>query len=68
MNISAENVNSVLNNVTELVTSADPMVDHSIENLRMVTDLLSQSAMVIQSENVSLEVISNVRTLACIPN
>ena len=61
MNVSVDNVNSVINNVTSIVSSANETSDQNRDNLEVVADVLTQSVNVIQIQNVSLEVISQVR-------
>ena len=60
MDVSVENVNSVINNVTSIVSSATETSDQNRDNLEIVADVLTQSVKVIQTENVSLEVASQV--------
>ena len=60
MNVSVENVNSVINNVTSIVSSANETSDQNSDNLEVVADVLTQSVNVIQTQNVSLEVASQV--------
>ena len=55
------NVNSVINNVTSVVSSANETSDQNRDNLKVVTDVLTQSVNVIQTQNVSLKVASQVR-------
>ena len=61
MNVSADNVNSVNNDVTSIVSSANETSDQNRDNLEVVADVLTQSVNVIQLQNVSLEVASQVR-------
>ena len=61
MNVSVDNVNSVIENVTSIVSSANETSDQNRDNLEVVADVLTQSANVIQTRNVSLEVVSQVR-------
>ena len=60
VNVSVENVNSVINNVTSIVSSANETSDQNRDNLEVVADVLTQSANVIQTQNLSLEVASQV--------
>ena len=60
VNVSADNVNSVINNITSIVSSANETSDQIGENVDIVADVLTQSANVIQTQNVSLEVASQV--------
>ena len=60
MDVSVENVNSVINNVTSIVSSAKETSDQNRDNLEVVADVLTQSVKVIQTENVSLEVARQV--------
>ena len=58
-------MNSVINNVTSIVSSANETSDQNRDNLEVVADILTQSANVIQTQNVSLEVVSQVSMIAC---
>ena len=60
VNVSVDNVNSVINNVTSIVSSANETSDQNRDNLDIVADVLTQSANVIQSQNLTLEVASQV--------
>ena len=60
MNVSVDNVNLVINNVTNIVSSANETSDQNSDNLRVVADVLTQSVDVIQTQNVSVEVASQV--------
>ena len=60
VNVSVDNVNSVINNVTSIVSSANETSDQNRDNLEVVTDVLTQSVNVSQTQNVSLEVASQV--------
>ena len=60
INVTADNVNAVISNVTSIVISANETSDQNSDNLRVVADILTQSAEVIQSQNVSLGVINDV--------
>ena len=44
-----------------MVSSATQTSDQNIDNLRVVSNVLSQSAQVIKAMNVSIEAISSVR-------
>ena len=61
MNVSIENVNSVISNVTNIVSSTNETSDQNSDNLRVVANVLTQSVDVIQTQNVSLEVARQVR-------
>ena len=51
----------MISNVTNVVSSANQTSDQNIDNLRVVSNVLSQSAQVIQTNmNVSIEVINDV--------
>ena len=60
MDVSVDNVNSVINNVTSIVSSANETSDQNRDNLDIVADVLTQSVNVIQTQNVSLEVARQV--------
>ena len=60
VNVSVENVNSVINNVTSIVSSANETSDQNRDNLEVVADALTQSANIIQSQNLTLKVASQV--------
>ena len=60
MIVTAENVDSVINIVTRIVSSANETSDQNRDNLKVVADVLTQSATVIQTQNVSLEVARQV--------
>ena len=63
MNISSENVGSVIQSVADVITSANQMSDQNADNLKVVANVLTQSVDVIQTGNVSLEVANNVSQL-----
>ena len=58
-------MNTVINNVTIIVSSANETSDQNRDNLKVVADILTRSANVIQTQNVSLEVASQVSMIAC---
>ena len=60
MNISSDNVDSVIENVADIVTSANQTSDQNADNLKVVANVLTQSVEVIQTGNVSLEVANEV--------
>ena len=60
VNISAQNVDNVIDGVSGLVSSANQASDQNSDNLRVVTNVLTESAGLIQSGNVSLEVVDSV--------
>ena len=60
MIVTAENVNTVINNVTRIVSSVNEASDQNRDNLEVVADVLTQSANVIHTQNVSLEVARQV--------
>ena len=63
VNVSVDNVNTVINNVTRIVSSANETSDQNRDNLEVVANVLTQSVNVIQTQNVSLEVASQVSTI-----
>ena len=63
MNISNQNVDSVIKNITGIVASANQTSDQNADNLKVVANVLTQSVDVIQTGNVSLEVANNVTPL-----
>ena len=60
VNISAQNVGNVIGSVSGLVSSANQASDQNSDSLRVVTNVLTESAGLIQSGNVSLEVVDSV--------
>ena len=60
MNVSAENVNQVISNITEIITTANETADQSSDNLRVISDVLMQSVDIILTQNVSVEVANQV--------
>ena len=58
VNVSSENVNAVISNVSSIVASANQTSDQNSDNLRAVADVLTQSVDAIQ--NVSSEVARQV--------
>ena len=60
MNISNQNVDSVIKDITGIVASANQTSDQNAENLKVVANVLTQSVEVIQTGNVSLEVANEV--------
>ena len=60
VNISNQNVDSVIKNVAGIITSANQTSDQNADNLKVVANVLTQSVEVIQAGNVSLEVANNV--------
>ena len=60
MNISIENVNEVINNLTSIVTTANETSDQNSDNLEVVANLLTQSVDVIMTQNASLSMITQV--------
>ena len=61
--VTVDNVNAVISNVTSIVSSANETSDQNSDNLRVVANVLTQSVDVIQNQNVSLEVASQVRNI-----
>ena len=66
VNVSVDNVNTVINNVTSIVSSANETSDQNRDNLEVVANVLTQSVNVIQTQNVSLEVVSQVSTIVLV--
>ena len=60
MNVSIENVNEVINNLTSIVTTANETSDQNSDNLEVVANLLTQSVDVIMTQNASLTMITQV--------
>ena len=60
VNISNQNVDSVIKNVAGIITSANQTSDQNADNLKVVANVLTQSVEVIQAGNVSLEVANDV--------
>ena len=60
MNVSIENVNEVINNLTSIVTTANETSDQNSDNLEVVANLLTQSVDVIMTQNASLSMITQV--------
>ena len=60
MNISNQNVDSVIKNITSVVASANQTSDQNADNLKVVANVLTQSVEVIQTGNVSLKVANEV--------
>ena len=65
MNVSVDNVNSVIENVTSIVSSANETSDQNRDNLEVVADVLTRSVIAIQTQYVLLEVVSQVSMIAC---
>ena len=63
VNVSVDNVNSVINNLTSIVSMANETSDQNSDNLEVVADVLTQSVNVIRAQNVSLEVVSQVSVI-----
>ena len=60
MNVSIENVNGVISNLTNIVTTANETSDQNSDSLEVVANLLTQSVDVIMTQNASLAVINQV--------
>ena len=60
MNVSIENVNGVVSNLTSIVTTANETSDQNSDSLEVVANLLTQSVDVIVTHNASLAVINQV--------
>ena len=60
MNVSIENVNGVISNLTSIVTTANETSDQNSDSLEVVANLLTQSVDVIVTQNASLAVINQV--------
>ena len=60
MNVSIENVNGVVSNLTSIVTTANETSDQNSDSLEVVANLLTQSVDVIVTQNASLAVINQV--------
>ena len=60
MNVSIENVNGVISNLTSIVTTANETSDQNSDSLEVVANLLTQSVDVIMTQNASLAVINQV--------
>ena len=60
MNVSIENVNEVINNLTSIVTTANETSDQNSDNLEVVANLLTRSVDVIMTQNASLTMITQV--------
>ena len=63
MNVSIENVNEVINNLTSIVTTANETSDQNNDNLEVVANLLTQSVDVIMTQNAPLTIITQVSEL-----
>ena len=59
MNVSAKNVNEVISNLTSIITTANETSDQNSDNLRVISDVLTQSVNIL-TQNVSLEVANQV--------
>ena len=60
VNVSIENVNGVISNLTNIVTTANETSDQNSDSLEVVANLLTQSVDVIMTQNASLAVINQV--------
>ena len=60
MNVSIENVNGVVSNLTSIVTTANETSDQNSDSLEVVANLLTQTVDVIMTQNASLAVINQV--------
>ena len=60
VNVSIENVNGVISNLTSIVTTANETSDQNSDSLEVVANLLTQSVDVIMTQNASLAVINQV--------
>ena len=60
MNVSIENVNEVINNLTSIVTTANETSDQNSDNLEVVANLLILSVDVIMTQKASLTMITQV--------
>lgn len=58
--MTQNNVNSVVNNVTNIVASANQTSDQNSDNLKIVANVLTQTAQVVQTQNVSLNLVTQV--------
>ena len=54
-------MDSVIKNVTGIITSANQTSDQNADNLKVVANVLTQSVKVIETGNISLEVANDVR-------
>ena len=54
-------MDKVISNVTNIIRSANQTSDQNSDNLRVVADVLTQTASVIQAHNVSLNLVTEVR-------
>ena len=63
VNISAENVNQVISNITDIISTANETSDQTSDNLRVISDVLMQSVDIILTQNVSLEVANQVNNV-----
>ena len=66
--ISIDNVNTIISNVTSIVSLANEISDQNSDNLKVVANVLTRSIDVFQNQSVSLEVASQVSTIYCIVN
>ena len=53
-------MNEVIGNITVILISANEAPDQISDNLKIVTDILTESAEVIERDIVSMEVINDV--------
>ena len=60
VNVSIENVNGVVSNLTSIVTTANETSDQNSDSLEVVANLFTQSVDVIMTQNASLAVINQV--------
>ena len=60
MNVTQDNVNLVISNVTNIVAAANQTSDQNSDNLKIVANLLTQTAQVVQTQNVSLNLVTQV--------
>ena len=54
-------MDKVISNVTNIIRSANQTSDQNSDNLKVVANVLTQTASVIQAHNMSLNLVTEVR-------
>ena len=64
MNISQENVLTVLDNLTSVVITTNETVDQNTDTIRVVQIVIVQAASIVQSPAITQQVVEDVSCIA----
>ena len=65
MNITSENVATVINNLTSIISTANTTEDQNIDNVRTVQTVLAQTASLLQSPTLRGTIPQTIVEMVC---